>query len=123
MTTLNKLLHATPSYILAINRDSDLSYASDDLAEHYLAELSKQYEYGKACIMFTSECLVSINDKGHVTIEQFDTSPDSHAIWCNGIADMPDIDSYLHELDGTFDDLHSDHIVYDTPNFMMVEYY
>ena len=108
MTTLNKILHVTPSYILAIDRDSELSYASDDLAEHYLAELSKQYERGNACIMFTSECLVSINDNGRVTIEQFDTSPDSHAIWCYGIENTPNTDGYMYELDGTFDDLHSD---------------
>lgn len=117
MTTLSKLLHATPSYILAIDRDSELSYASDDLAGHYLAELSKQYEYGKACIMFTSECLVSINDKGRVTIEQFDTSPDAHYSHYNNISDL---DAYCYD---ELCDLHNDHIVYDTPDFMMVEYY
>lgn len=125
MITLNKILETSPYYILAINRDSELSYASDELADHYLAEMTKQYEYSGACIAFTSECLVSINDKGRVTIEQYDTSPDSYSIYCTGIADMPKLDGYLYDSDkdGNYDLLMADHIVYDEPDFMMVEYY
>lgn len=117
MNTLNDVLKQNKQIILSIPRDGELSYLNDDSSSdwtnHYLATITVQYSLGDAYIAFDSECLVKVLDCGKAIIEQFDTSPDAHQAHHDNISD---IDS--HDLD----EIHYDHIVYDKPDFMMIEW-
>ena len=111
MTTLKKLLKQHKQIILAIPRDGQLEDSSD-----YLATITVQYVLGDSYISFDSECLVSIGEHGKVTFEQYDTCPDAHQTHHSNVEDM---DSYDYD---ELLDIHNDHIVYDKPDFMMVEW-
>ena len=121
MTTLNKLLKQHKQIILAIPSDGEMSWMNDDSdsdwTNHYLATITVQYVLGDSYITFDSECLVSIGEHGKLTFEQYDTSPDAHQTHYKGVEDM-----YKYDEDELMD-LHNDHIVYDEPEFMMIEWW
>ena len=58
-----------------------------------------------ACLSFTVECLVSVNDN-KVTIEQMDTCYDRWSVYVNNIKDLPNGSHYVwsYDLDA---DLHT----------------
>lgn len=137
----NKLTQVKPSLatvlsqhkqvILAISRNSDLSYLNDNNSSewdnNYLATITSQYSYKGAYIAFDCECLVKVVECGKVVIEQYDTSNEAYAIHCEGIGCIEDMSGYFYEI-GSNDDFeileleHQDRIVTDKPESMMVEW-
>ena len=113
MLTINQILKTNPVFILAVNYDAgslaDMlgEYDRDDNSHNeYLAEMTIQYHTitCNACLAFTVECLVSVNDN-KVTIEQMNTSDDMLSVYSNNIQGLlndtmqvwaHDIDSDLH---------------------------
>ena len=113
MLTINQILKTNPVFILAVNYDSgslaDMlgEYDRDDNSHNeYLAEMTIQYHTltCNACLSFTVECLVSLNDN-KVTIEQMDTCYDRWTVYINNIEGLPngshrvwayDLDDELH---------------------------
>ena len=79
MITINQALKIKPVYILAVDYNSgslaDMlgEYNRDDNSHNgYLADITIQYHslVDNACLSFTIECLVSVNDDNQVTIEE-----------------------------------------------------
>ena len=113
MLTINQILKTNPVFILAVNYDAgslaDMlgEYDRDDNSHNeYLAEMTIQYHTltCNACLSFTVECLVSLNDN-KVTIEQMDTCYDRWTVYINNIEGLPngshrvwayDLDDELH---------------------------
>lgn len=113
MLTINQILKVKPTFILAVNYDNgslaDMlgEYDNDDNSHNeYLAEMTIQYHTitCNACLAFTVECLVSVNDN-KITIEQMNTCYDSWQVYVNNIKDLPngshhvwayDLDDELH---------------------------
>lgn len=133
---LAKILSQDRKVILSIPHDGEMSWMNDssesDWANHYLATLTSQYEYNGAYIAFDSECLVSVNDTGYVTIEEYDTSYDDIRITCDNVSELKDLNSINDRLiDLNFEDdrydylaeLHAIHTITSKPDFMMVEWY
>ena len=98
MLTIKQALQIKPVFILTVDYNS--GSLADMLGEHdrednshneYLSDLTIQYHslVDNACLSFTVECLVSVNDD-IVTIEEMDTSSDYRAV-------------YAHNIDGLFD--------------------
>lgn len=137
MITINQILKTKPVFILSVNYDAgslaDMpgEYDRDDNSHNeYLAEMTIQYHTitCNACLSFTVECLVSVNDN-KVTIEQMNTSSDYQAVYVNNIKDLPsgshyvwghDTDSDLHE---TLLDLIESQPIDDIPNDFIIESY
>lgn len=96
MLSINQILKNKPVFILAV--DYNAGSLADMLGEHdrdgshneYLAEMTIQYHsiVDDACLSFTVECLVSVNDDGQVTIEQMNTSSDMQAVYANNIKEL-----------------------------------
>lgn len=98
MLTINSILKTNPVFILAVNYDSSLA---DMLGEHdrddnsnneYLADMTIQYHTisCNACLAFTVECLVSVNNN-KVTIEEMNTITDMQAVYANNITELTSI--------------------------------
>ena len=113
MLTINQILKTTPIFILAVNYDAgslaDMlgEYDRDDNSHNeYLAEMTIQYHTitCNACLAFTVECLVSVNDN-KVTIEEMNTSSDMLSVYSNNIKGIPNGSHYVWEHD-TDSDLH-----------------
>ena len=137
MLTTNQILKTKPTFILSVNYDAgslaDMlgEYDRDDNSHNeYLAEMTIQYHTitCNACLAFTVECLVSVNDN-KATIEDMNTSDDYQAVCANNIKDLPngshyvwghDTDSDLHE---TLLDLIESQPIDDIPEHFTIEGY
>ena len=137
MLSINKILKINPVFILAVNYDAgslaDMlgEYDRDDNSNNeYLAEMTIQYHTitCNACLSFTVECLVSLDDN-KVTIEEMNTSDDYQAVYANNIDSLPsgshyvwghDTDSDLHE---TLLDLIESQPIDDIPEHFIIESY
>lgn len=137
MLTIKQALQIKPVFILAVNYDA--GSLGEMLGEHnrddnsnneYLAEMTIQYHsiVDNACLSFTVECLVSVDDN-IVTIEEMNTSSDMQAVYSNNIKDLPngshqvwahDIDDELHTV---LVELIENQPIYDIPTHYTVEAY
>lgn len=111
MLTIKQALQIKPVFILSVNYDAgsigEMLGEPRDL-NLYLAEMTIQYHSitDQACLAFTVECLVSVNDN-IVTIDEMNTSSDMQAVYSDNIKSLPngshlvwahDIDSELHTV-------------------------
>ena len=131
MLTINQILKTKPVFILSVNYDANLGdMLGEENSNEYLAEMTIQYHTitCNACLAFTVECLVSVNDN-KVTIEEMNTSSDYQAVYANNIKDLPngshyvwghDTDSDLHE---TLLDLIESQPIDDIPEHFTIESY
>lgn len=137
MLLINQILKTNPVFILSVNYDAGSlaemlgEYDREDNSHNeYLAEMTIQYQTisCNACLSFTVECLVSVNDN-KVTIEEMNTSSDMQAVYVNNINSLPngshyvwghDTDSDLHE---TLLDLIESQPIYDIPEHFIIESY
>ena len=131
MLTIKQALQIKPVFILAVNYDANLGdMMGEDTSSEYLAEMTIQYHslVSNACLAFTVECLVSVNDN-IVTIEDMNTCPDMQAVYSNNIQELPndnhnvwshDIDEELHN---TLLDLIENQPIYDIPTHYTIESY
>lgn len=133
MLSIKQALQIKPVFILAVNYDA--GSIGEMLGEPrglnlYLAEITIQYHslVDDACLSFTIECLVSVND-GLVVIEDMNTCPDIQAVYSNNIQELPndnhnvwshDIDEELHN---TLLDLIENQPIYDVPKNFIIEAY
>jgi len=114
MLTINQILKVNPVFILSVNYDRSLAdmlgeYDRDDNSNNeYLAEMIVQYRSiaNDACLSFTVECLVSVNDDNKVTIEEMNTSSDIQSVYTDNIKSLPNGSHYVwgHDTDS---DLHT----------------
>ena len=133
MLTIKEILAVKPQFILAVNYDAgslgEILGEDSDL-NLYLAEMTIQYHslVSNACLAFTVECLVSVNDN-IVTIDEMSTSSDMQAVYANNINSLPngshqiwvhDIDDELHNV---LIDLIESQPIYDTPTHYTIEAY
>lgn len=109
MLTIKQALQIKPVFILAVNYDAGSlgeMLGEDSGLNLYLADMTMQHNslLDDACLAFTVECLVSVNDN-KVTIEQMNTGSDMQAVYSNNIQELPndnhnvwahDIDEELH---------------------------
>lgn len=133
MLTIKQALQIKPQFILAVNYDAGSigeMLGEDRDLNLYSAEMTIQYHslVGNACLAFTVECLVSVNDNV-VTIDEMNTSSDMQAVYSNNIKDLPngshqiwahDIDSELHTV---LVELIENQPIYDTPTHYTIEAY
>lgn len=114
MLTTNQILKTKPTFILSVNYDAgslaDMlgEYDREDNSHNeYLAEMTIQYHTitCNACLAFTVECLVSVNDD-KATIEEMNTNSDYQAVYANNIESLPNGSHYVwgHDTDS---DLHT----------------
>ena len=98
MLTIKQALQIKPVYILAVDYNSgslaDMmgEYDRDDNSHNeYLADITIQYHslVDNACLSFTVECLVSVNDD-IVTIEEMNTCTDNQAVYAHNIDSLYD---------------------------------
>lgn len=137
MITTNQILKTKPTFILSVNYDA--GSLADMLGEHdrddnshneYLAEMTIQYHTitCNACLAFTVECLVSLNDN-KVTIEQMNTSDDMLSVYSNNIQGLPNdtMQVWAHDLDSDLHvkllDLLESQPIYDIPEYFIIESY
>ena len=110
MLSIKEILAVKPQFILAVNYDAGSlgeMLGEDRGLNLYLADMTLQHHsiIEDACLAFTVECLVSVND-GLVVIEDMNTCPDMQAVYSNNIQELPndnhnvwshDIDEELHD--------------------------
>lgn len=136
MLTIKQALQIKPVFILAVNYDA--GSLGEMLGENrdlnlYLAEMTIQYHslVDDACLAFTVECLVSVNDN-IVTIDEMNTSSDIQAVYARNIAELTSIDGnsvniYQDVLSEAMQDFLIDLIenqpIYDAPNNFIIEAY
>ena len=133
MLTIKQALQIKPVFILAVNYDAgslgEMLGEPRDL-NIYLADMTIQYHslLDDACLAFTVECLVSVNDN-KVTIDEMNTSSDMQAVYANNIKDLPngshqiwahDIDEELHN---TLLNLIEKQPIYEIPSNFIIEAY
>lgn len=133
MLTIKDILAVKPVFILAVNYDAgsigEMVGENRDL-NIYLADMTIQYHslVDDACLSFTTECLVSVND-GVVTIDEMNTSSDMQAVYSDNIESLPngshlvwghDTDSELHLV---LLELIENQPIYDAPNNFIIEAY
>ena len=133
MLTIKQALQIKPVFILSVNYDAgslgEMLGEPRDL-NLYLAEMTIQYcsLLDDACLAFTVECLVSVNDN-KVTIDEMNTCTDIQAVYSNNIKELPndshniwshDIDEELHN---TLLDLIENQPIYDVPKNFIIEAY
>ena len=136
MLTIKQALQIKPVFILSVD------YSSGSIGEMigedrdlniYLADMAIQYHslVDNACLEFTIECLVSVNDN-KVTIDEMNTSSDYQAVYARNIAELTSIDGnsvniYQDVLSDTMRDFLIDLIesqpIYDIPNNFIIEAY
>lgn len=133
MLSIKEILAVKPQFILAVNYDSGslgVMVGEDRDLNLYLAEMTIQYHslVGNACLAFTVDCLVSVNDNV-VTIDEMNTCGDMQAVYSNNIKDLPngshqiwahDIDSELHTV---LVELIENQPIYDAPINFIIEAY
>lgn len=131
MLTIKQALQINPVFILAVNYDANLGdMMGEDTSSEYLAEMTIQYHSSldDACLAFTVECLVSVNDN-KVTIEDMNTSSDMQAVYSNNIQELPNDNHnvWSHDID---DELHlvlveliENQPIYDIPVHYTIEAY
>ena len=99
MLTIKQALQIKPVFILTVDYNAgslaDMmgEYDRDDNSHNeYLAEMVIQYHslVDNACLSFTIECLVSVNDDNKVAIEEMNTCTDNQSV-------------YAHNIDGLLD--------------------
>ena len=140
MLTINQILKTNPTFILSVNYDAgsladmlgeyDRGNIDDNSHNEYLAEMTIQYHTitCNACLSFTVECLVSVNDN-KVTIEEMNTSDDVLSVYTNNIKDLPSGSHYVwgHDTDGelhtTLLDLIESQPIDDIPEHFIIEGY
>lgn len=134
MLTINSILKTNPVFTLAVNYDAgslaDMlgEYDRDDNSHNeYLAEMTIQYHTisCNACLSFTVECLVSVNDNNKVTIEDMQTGADNHSVYANNIEGVPNGSHYIYQGDSELNDvLHvliESQSIYDIPKHFIIE--
>ena len=134
MLTINEALQIRPVFILAVNYDAgslgDMLGEDRDL-NLYLADMTIQYHslVNNACLAFTVECLVSVND-GLVTIDDMQTGSDDESVYINNIAGLPNGSYYVNYDDNGNSDLRDvlyeliqDQPIYDIPTNYTIEAY
>ena len=136
MLTIKQALQIKPVFILAVNYDAGSigeMLGEDRDLNLYLAEMTIQYHslVDNACLSFTVECLVSVNDN-IVTIDEMDTSSDSQSVYANNIAELTSIDGnsiniYQDSMSDAMQDFLIDLIesqpIYDIPTQHTIEAY
>ena len=136
MLTIKEILAVKPQFILAVNYDA--GSIGEMVGEYrdlnlYLADMTIQYHslVNGACLAFTVECLVSVNDD-IVTIDEMNTSSDSQSIYTRNIAELTSIDGnsiniYQDVLSDTMQDFLTDLIesqpIYNIPTHYTIESY
>lgn len=139
MITINEILAVKPQFILAVNYDAGSlgeMLGEDRDLNLYLADMTIQYKWrneltliDQACLAFTVECLVSVNN-GNVTIEEMNTSSDNQSVYANNIDGLINghvtigeygcIDIDYHDM---LQSLIENQPIYDAPNNFIIETY
>lgn len=133
MISIKQALQIKPVFILSVdyNNGSIGEMVGEDRDLNlYLADMTIQYHslVGNACLAFTVECLVSVNDN-IVTIDEMNTSSDYQSVYAHNIDSLPDgshqvwshdIDSELHTI---LSDLIESQPIYDIPAQYTIEAY
>ena len=133
MLSIKEILAVKPQFILAVNYDAGSlgeMLGEDRGLNLYLADMTLQHHsiIEDACLAFTVECLVSVND-GLVVIEDMNTCPDMQAVYSNNIQELPndnhnvwshDIDEELHN---TLLNLIESQPIDDIPEHYIIEAY
>ena len=136
MLLIKEILAVKPQFILAVNYDAGSlgeMLGEDRDLNLYLAEMTIQYHslVSNACLAFTVDCLLSVND-GLVTIDEMNTSSDSQSVYARNIAELTSIDGnsviiYQDVLSYTMQDFLIDLIesqpIYDIPTHYTIEAY
>lgn len=136
MLTIKEILAVKPQFILAVNYDAGSlgeMLGEDRDLNLYLAEMTIQYHslVSNACLAFTVDCLVSVND-GLVTIDEMNASSDSQSVYASNIAELTSIDGnniniYQDVLSDTMQDFLIDLIesqpIYNIPTQYTIEAY
>ena len=136
MLTIKQALQIKPVFILAVNYDAGSlgeMLGEDRDLNLYLADMTIQYHslVDNACLAFTVECLVSVNDN-KVTIDEMNTSSDIQAVYAQNIAELTSIDGnsiniYQDDLSDAMRDFLIDLIesqpIYDAPKNFIIEAY
>ena len=131
MLSINQILKTNPTFILSVNYDANIGdMLGEETSNEYLAEMTIQYHTitCNACLSFTAECLVSLNDN-KVTIEEMNTSSDYQAVYANNIKDLPSGSHYVwgHDTDSDLHikllDLIESQPIYDIPEHFIIESY
>ena len=133
MLSIKEILAVKTQFILAVNYDAgsigEMVGEPRDL-NLYLAEMTIQYHslVSSACLAFTVECLVSVNDN-IVTIDEMNTCYDSWHVYANNIESLPngshhvwayDLDDELHTV---LVELMESQPIYDIPTQYTIETY
>ena len=136
MISIKEIVAVKPQFILALNYDAgslgEMIGEPRDL-NIYLAEMTIQYYslLDDACLSFTVECLVSVNDN-IVTIDEMNASSDYQSVYARNIAELTSIDGnniniYQDGLSDAMHDFLTDLIesqpIYDTPTHYTIEAY
>lgn len=136
MLSIKQALQIKPVFILAVNYDAGSigeMVGEDRDLNLYLADMTIQYHslLDNACLAFTIECLVSVNDN-IVTIDEMNTSSDSQSIYARNIAELTSIDCnniniYQDSMSDAMQDFLIDLIelqpIYDIPEHYTIEAY
>ena len=131
MLTTNQILKTKSTFILSVNYDANIGdMLGEGTSNEYLAEMTIQYHTiaCNACLAFTVECLVSVNDN-KVIIEDMNTSDDYQAVYANNIKDLPNGSHYVwghdtdSELHTTLLDLIESQPIDDIPEHFIIESY
>ena len=136
MLSIKEILAVKPQFILAVNYDAGSlgeMLGEDRDLNLYLADMTIQYHslVSNACLAFTVDCLVSVNDN-IVSIDEMNTSSDSQSVYADNIAELTSIDGnsiniYQDVLSDAMQDLLIDLIesqpIYDIPNYFTIEAY
>ena len=134
MLTIKQALQIKPVFILAVNYDAGSigeMVGEDRDLDLYLADMTIQYYslVNNACLAFTVECLVSVNDNT-VTIEQMNTSSDNQGVYAHNIDGLFDGDVTIGEygcIDIDYHDMLQELIesqpIYNTPEHFTIEVY
>ena len=134
--SLKQILAVKPQFILAVDYGSgsigEMVGENRDLNK-YLAEMIL-YRYSplnNACLSFTVECLVSVNDNV-VTIDEMNTSSDNQSVYARNIAELTSINGnnvsiYQDDLSDAMRDFLIDRIesqaINDLPSNFIIEAY
>ena len=134
--SLKQILAVKPQFILAVDYGSgsigEMVGENRDLNK-YLAEMIL-YRYSplnNACLSFTVECLVSVNDNV-VTIDEMNTSSDNQSVYARNIAELTSIDGnhtfiYVDSMCNAMRDflieLIENQPIYDVPDNFIIEAY
>ena len=133
MLTIKQALQIKPVFILSVNYDAGSigeMVGEDRDLNLYLAEMTIQYHslVNNACLAFTVECLVSVNDN-IVSIDEMNTCYDSWYVYANNIESLPngshhvwayDLDDELHTV---LVELMESQPIYNTPKHYTIEAY